>query len=131
MSVQRVGCEAEAVTVRRATVQTDRDVNGRYRWSLKAPNGRIVAISAPVYETAVRAFQGFEQLCSDSGDLVARITHVQGGIGWTWAVPGPDGVPSACSQRAYERYATCQNAFRRVRLLLNQPELIQRVGPHG
>ncbi|MFI5527460.1 DUF1508 domain-containing protein [Kitasatospora sp. NPDC051853] len=131
MSVQRVGCEPDAVVVRRATVQTDRDVNGRYRWSLKAPNGRIVAVSAPVYETAVRAFQGFDRLCSGSADLVVRITHVRGGIGWTWAVPGPDGVPSVCSHRAYERYATCQNAFRRVLVLLNQPELIQRSGNGG
>lgn len=33
-------------------------------------------------------------------------------------VPGARGLPEIRSSRAYERYATCQNAFRRFVVLL-------------
>ncbi|MER5863051.1 DUF1508 domain-containing protein [Kitasatospora sp. NPDC002040] len=122
MSGQRSGDDGVAEPVRRGSVQAERDVNGRYRWSLKAPNGRIVAVSAPVHESAEQARQVFEDLRGAAPGLVVRITHVRDGIGWIWVVPGPRGVPEARSHRTYERYATCQNAFRRFVALLERPD---------
>ncbi|GAA1169498.1 uncharacterized protein YegP (UPF0339 family) [Kitasatospora gansuensis] len=122
MAGQRVRDDGVAGPARRGSVQAERDVNGRYRWSLKAPNGRIVAVSAPAYDTPEQARQVFENLRGATPGLVARITHVRDGIGWIWVVPGPRGVPQARSHRTYERYATCQNAFRRFVALLERPE---------
>ncbi|MFE9428734.1 hypothetical protein ACFYNO_37965 [Kitasatospora sp. NPDC006697] len=112
---------AEAV---RGGFQIERAANGRYQWQLKAPNGRIVAISSPVFETVLEVGRAFDALRDEAGELTARITHVRDGIGWIWVVPGPRGLPEARSSRAYERYATCQNAFRRfVALMERQPPL--------
>jgi uncharacterized protein YegP (UPF0339 family) len=108
---------AEAV---RGGFQIERAANGRYQWQLKAPNGRIVAVSSPVFETTAEVSRAFELLRDEAGGLTARITHVRDGIGWIWAVPGPRGLPEARSSRAYERYATCQNAFRRFVALLER-----------
>ncbi|MGF1430145.1 DUF1508 domain-containing protein [Kitasatospora sp. LaBMicrA B282] len=106
----------------RGGFQCERAANGRYQWQLKAPNGRIVAVSSPVYEAPAEADRAFAALRADAAELTARITHVREGIGWIWVVPGSRGVPDARSNRAYERYATCQNAFRRfVALLERQP----------
>ncbi|MFI9270121.1 YegP family protein [Kitasatospora sp. NPDC052896] len=107
----------------RGGFQTERAANGRYQWQLKAPNGRIVAVSSAVYESPTEAARSFDELRRSAAELTARITHVRDGIGWIWVVPGPRGLPDARSNRAYERYATCQNAFRRfVALLGRQPE---------
>ncbi|MFJ9516728.1 YegP family protein [Kitasatospora sp. NPDC101801] len=125
MAGQRVRDDGVAEPVRRGSVQAERDVNGRYRWSLKAPNGRIVAVSASVYETPELARQVFEGLRGAAPGLVVRITHVRDGIGWIWVVPGPRGVPDARSHRTYERYATCQNAFRRFVALLERSEGVE------
>ncbi|MFJ8039639.1 DUF1508 domain-containing protein [Kitasatospora sp. NPDC096147] len=110
---------------RRGSVQAERDVNGRYRWSLKAPNGRIVAVSGSVHEDAVQAWQAFEELRGAVPGFVVRITHVRDGIGWVWMVPAPRGALAARSHRAYERYATCQNAYRRFVALLETPGAVQ------
>jgi hypothetical protein len=125
MAEQRMREERVVEPVRRGTVQAERDVNGRYRWSLKAPNGRIVAVSAPVHETPEQARQVFDGLRGAAPGLVVRITHVRDGIGWIWVVPGPRGVPEARSHRTYERYATCQNAFRRFVALLERSEGVE------
>ncbi|MFF7637280.1 YegP family protein [Kitasatospora sp. NPDC008050] len=101
-------------------MQIERAANGRYQWQLKAPNGRIVAVSAMVHESPQEADRAFAALRGDAAELTARITHVRDGIGWIWVVPGPRGVPEARSSRAYERYATCQNAFRRFTALLER-----------
>jgi hypothetical protein len=85
---------------------------------LKAPNGRVVAVSSPLYESPGDAERAFGELTTAGSALVARITHVRDGLGWTWVVPGARGNPLARSSRAYERYATCQNAFRRFVALL-------------
>ncbi|TWF98672.1 YegP family protein [Kitasatospora viridis] len=108
---------AEAV---RGGFQIERAANGRYQWQLKAPNGRIVAVSSPVFETVAEAGRAFGALREEAAGLTARITHVRDGIGWIWVVPGPRGLPEARSSRAYERYATCQNAFRRFVALMER-----------
>ncbi|MFE0464994.1 hypothetical protein ACFW1A_37645 [Kitasatospora sp. NPDC058965] len=100
----------------------ERAANGRYQWQLKAPNGRVVAVSAPVFDTSQEAHRAFALLRVEVAGLTARITHVRDGIGWIWVVPGARGSAEARSSRAYERYATCQNAFRRfVALVERQP----------
>ncbi|WP_198042266.1 YegP family protein [Kitasatospora azatica] len=107
-------------SARRGGFQIERATNGRYQWQLKAPNGRIVAVSAPVFESSDEAHRAVAVLRDEAAGLTARITHVRAGIGWIWVVPGPRGLPEARSSRAYERYATCQNAFRRFVALLER-----------
>ena len=102
----------------RGGFRTERATDGRYRWQLKAPNGRLVAVSPAAYGTPGEAEQAFESLRGSASDLVVRITHVRDGIGWIWVVPGSRGLPEIRSSRPYERYATCQNAFRRFVVLL-------------
>ncbi|MGW4809737.1 hypothetical protein [Kitasatospora sp. NPDC004272] len=97
---------------------TERAPNGRFQWQLKAMNGRVVAVSSSVHESSVDAERAFAELVALGPALVARITHVRDGLGWTWVVPGPRGNPLVKSSRAYERYATCQNAFRRFMALV-------------
>ncbi|MFF3001320.1 hypothetical protein ACFVTF_00710 [Kitasatospora sp. NPDC057940] len=81
-----------------------------------------MAITAAMFETPVEAERGFDGLRVGAAELTARITHVRDGIGWIWVVPGSRSLPEVRSSRAYERYATCQNAFRRfVVLLAKQP----------
>jgi hypothetical protein len=100
---------------------------------LKSPNGRLVAVSPVGYETPGEAEQGFESLRAAAPALVARITHVRDGIGWIWVVPGARGLPEIRSSRPYERYATCQNAFRRFVVLLAKMDGPQAgtAGPQG
>ncbi|MFD7577874.1 hypothetical protein [Kitasatospora sp. NPDC059817] len=75
-----------------------------------------------MFETPGEAERGFDGLRVGAAELTARITHVRDGIGWIWVVPGSRSLPEVRSSRAYERYATCQNAFRRfVVLLAKQP----------
>ncbi|MFJ3216982.1 hypothetical protein ACIPLC_13815 [Kitasatospora sp. NPDC086801] len=82
----------------------------------------MVAITAATFETPGEAERGFDGLRVGAAELTARITHVRDGIGWIWVVPGSRSLPEVRSSRAYERYATCQNAFRRfVVLLAKQP----------
>ncbi|MQS13098.1 hypothetical protein F7Q99_12590 [Streptomyces kaniharaensis] len=92
----------------------------------------MVAVTPAAFETAGEAERGFDGLRAGAAGLTARITHVRDGIGWIWVVPGSRGLPEVRSSRAYERYATCQNAFRRfVVLLAKQParELPERAVP--
>ncbi|MEU8514543.1 hypothetical protein AB0C76_23545 [Kitasatospora sp. NPDC048722] len=113
---------AAAGPASRGGFRTERAPDGRYRWQLKAPNGRVVAITPVAFETVGEAERGFEGLRAGAAELTARITHVRDGIGWIWVVPGYRSLPEVRSSRAYERYATCQNAFRRfVVLLAKQP----------
>ncbi|MEU8923492.1 hypothetical protein AB0D10_21550 [Kitasatospora sp. NPDC048545] len=106
----------------RGGFRAERTADGRYRWQLKAPNGRVVAITPAAFETAGEAERCFDGLRVGAAELTARITHVRDGIGWIWVVPGSRNLPEVRSSRAYERYATCQNAFRRfVVLLAKQP----------
>ncbi|MFD8785079.1 hypothetical protein [Kitasatospora sp. NPDC059599] len=106
----------------RGGFRAERTADGRYRWQLKAPNGRVVAITPAAFETAGEAERCFDGLRAGAAELTARITHVRDGIGWIWVVPGARNLPEVRSSRAYERYATCQNAFRRfVVLLAKQP----------
>ncbi|MFE7559233.1 DUF1508 domain-containing protein [Kitasatospora sp. NPDC057500] len=108
----------------RGGFRAERAPDGRYRWQLKAPNGRVVAVTPAAYETAGEAERGFDGLRVAAEGLTARITHVRDGIGWIWVIPGSRALPEVRSSRAYERYATCQNAFRRfVVLLAKQPAL--------
>ncbi|WP_316522055.1 hypothetical protein [Kitasatospora brasiliensis] len=82
----------------------------------------MVAITAAAFETPGEAERCFDGLRVGAAGLTARITHVREGIGWVWVVPGSRALPEVRSSRAYERYATCQNAFRRfVALLAKQP----------
>ncbi|PYC76885.1 hypothetical protein C7C46_21065 [Streptomyces tateyamensis] len=127
------GGRTEAQSLR-GGFQVERAANGRYQWQLKAPNGRVVAVSAPVFDTVPEVHRAFAALRAEVGELTARITHVRDGIGWIWVVPGPRGLPEARSSRAYERYATCQNAFRRFvalveRLPVEPPERERSPGP--
>ncbi|MFJ9697167.1 hypothetical protein [Kitasatospora sp. NPDC101183] len=85
---------------------------------MKAPNGRVVAITATQFETPGEAERGFDGMRVVADELTARITHVRDGIGWIWVIPGTRSLPEVRSSRAYERYATCQNAFRRFVVLL-------------
>ncbi|MER7703332.1 DUF1508 domain-containing protein [Kitasatospora sp. NPDC097605] len=108
----------------RGGFRAERAPDGRYRWQLKAPNGRVVAVTPAAYDTAGDAERGFDGLRAVADGLTARITHVRDGIGWIWVIPGSRTLPEVRSSRAYERYATCQNAFRRfVVLLAKQPAL--------
>ncbi|GHH60548.1 hypothetical protein GCM10018781_05420 [Kitasatospora indigofera] len=104
----------------RGGFRTERGPDGRYRWQLKASNGRLVAVSPAAFETPAEAERSFENLRAAAPELVARITHVRDGIGWIWVVPGARGLPEIRSSRPYERYATCQNAFRRFVVLLGR-----------
>ncbi|GAB7181827.1 DUF1508 domain-containing protein [Kitasatospora sp. Ki12] len=116
----------------RGGFRTERAADGRYRWQLKAPNGRVVAITPAAFETAAEAERGFDGLRTGAVELTARITHVRDGIGWVWVIPESRELPEVRSSRAYERYATCQNAFRRFVVLLSkqQPrELPDRAAP--
>ncbi|MEU9043158.1 MULTISPECIES: hypothetical protein [unclassified Kitasatospora] len=116
----------------RGGFRAERAADGRYRWQLKAPNGRVVAITPAAFETAGEAERGFDGLRVGAAELTARITHVRDGIGWVWVIPGSRNLPEVRSSRAYERYATCQNAFRRfVVLLAKQPprDLPERAVP--
>lgn len=99
----------------------EKSVNGMYEWRLKAPNGRVVAVSPAHFRTAEEAVRACAELRDGGAEQLARITHENEGIGWVWSVPGPYGRPLARSPRAYERYATCQNAFRKFMLLLVGP----------
>ncbi|MEV6977606.1 hypothetical protein [Kitasatospora sp. NPDC093806] len=84
----------------------------------------MVAVTPAAYETAWEAERSFDGLRVGAEALTARITHVRDGIGWIWVIPGSRTLPEVRSSRAYERYATCQNAFRRfVVLLAKQPAL--------
>lgn len=113
-----------AAGVSRGGFRAERAPDGRYRWQLKAPNGRVVAVTPAAYDTAGEAERGFDGLRAGAEGLTARITHVRDGIGWVWVIPGSRALPEVRSSRAYERYATCQNAFRRfVVLLAKQPAL--------
>ncbi|MFC1417106.1 hypothetical protein [Streptacidiphilus cavernicola] len=69
-------------------------------------------------------------LREESDEHLARITHKKEGIGWVWTVPGPYGRALARSPRAYERHATCQNAFRKfIALLAATPDPVpERTG---
>ncbi len=97
--------------------------NGMYEWRLKAPNGRVVGISPAHFRTAGEAVRACLALREESEEYLARITHKKEGIGWVWTVPGPYGRALARSPRAYERHATCQNAFRKfITLLAATPE---------
>ncbi|MFJ4094448.1 DUF1508 domain-containing protein [Kitasatospora sp. NPDC089913] len=113
----------------RGGFRAERAPDGRYRWQLKAPNGRVVAVTAAGYETAAEAERGFDGLRVVADGLTARITHVRDGIGWVWVVPGTRNLPEVRSSRAYERYATCQNAFRRFVVLLAKQPALERPEP--
>ena len=102
----------------RARLRVDKIENGRYHWRVKAPNGRTVATSATPFGTPGDAQRAFDVLCEDPERLSARISHVKEGSGWVWVVAASRGAPVARSMRAYERYATCQNAFRKFVALL-------------
>lgn len=104
---------------------------GRFRWQLKAQNGRLVAVSLPVHASPADAERAFADLVEAAPALVARITHVRDGLGWVWVVPGPNGAALVRSHRAYERYATCQNAFRRFVALLVKQGGRSPAGPGG
>jgi uncharacterized protein YegP (UPF0339 family) len=99
-------------------VLVDKAENGRYRWRLKATNGRIVATSWPAYGDAEEAARAFHRLRAESVGLPARISHVKEGTGWIWMLQSAQGAPLARSVRAYERYATCQVAFGKFLALL-------------
>lgn len=102
----------------------ERCVNGMYEWRLKAPNGRIVAVSPPHFRTPHEAVSGCLLMRAEGAEYLARITHRKEGIGWVWTVPGPNGRALAHSPRAYERRATCQNAFLKfIALLAATPEV--------
>ncbi|WP_329496664.1 hypothetical protein [Kitasatospora herbaricolor] len=77
-------------------------------------------MSPAAFDTPAEAERSFENLRTAAPELVARITHVRDGIGWIWVVPGARGLPEIRSSRPYERYATCQNAFRRFVVLLGK-----------
>lgn len=96
----------------------EKSVDGMYAWRLKAPNGRIVGVSPAHFRTAGEAVRGCLALREESAEYLARITHRKEGVGWVWTVPGPNGLPLARSPRAYERHATCQNAFHKFIALL-------------
>jgi uncharacterized protein YegP (UPF0339 family) len=96
----------------------DKAENGRWRWRLKATNGRIVATSWPAYADADEAGLAFGRLRKESEGLPARISHVKDGAGWIWVLQSPQGTPLARSMRSYERYATCQIAFGKFMALL-------------
>ncbi|MFC1433126.1 hypothetical protein ACEZDB_21010 [Streptacidiphilus sp. N1-3] len=109
----------------------EKAVNGMYEWRLKAPNGRVVGVSTPQFRTAVEAVRGCLALREESAEYLARITHKKEGVGWVWTVPGPQGRPLARSPRAYERHATCQNAFRKfIALLADTPAPETLTGQH-
>jgi uncharacterized protein YegP (UPF0339 family) len=95
-----------------------RTESGLYAWRLRAPNGRILAVSPPHFRSAEAAMLACQALRDEGTEHCARITHQKEGVGWVWTVPGPRGRPLARSPRAYERYATCQSAFRRFVTLL-------------
>ncbi|KJS61302.1 hypothetical protein VM95_15640 [Streptomyces rubellomurinus] len=80
----------------------------------------MVAVTAAQFDTPGEAERGFEGLRAGASELTARITHVRDGIGWIWVVPGTRALPEVRSSRAYERYATCQSAFRRFVVLLGK-----------
>ncbi|WP_369183525.1 hypothetical protein [Streptomyces sp. Y1] len=80
----------------------------------------MVAVTAAQFDTPGEAERGFEGLRAGASELTARITHVRDGLGWIWVVPGTRALPEVRSSRAYERYATCQSAFRRFVVLLGK-----------
>ncbi|MDH6579938.1 hypothetical protein [Kitasatospora sp. MAP5-34] len=100
----------------------EKSASGLYAWRLKAPNGRIVAVSPDHFRTPEAAVRACLELRDEGAGHFARIIHQSEGIGWIWTVPGPHGRPLARSLRAYERHATCQNAFRRFVALLGAPQ---------
>lgn len=119
MPVERVEKAIEERARRgRGRFTAEKSVDGLYEWRLKAPNGRVVAVSPAHFRTAQDAFSACVALRDDGADHLARILHEKQGIGWVWTVPGPHGRPLARSPRAYERYATCQGAFRKFIALL-------------
>jgi uncharacterized protein YegP (UPF0339 family) len=103
---------------RQARVLVELTVNGRYQWRLKASNGRVVATSSAVYGDPEEAERALEKLRSQADHLLARISHVKEGAGWVWVLMSSRGESEARSMRAYERYATCQAAFRTFVALL-------------
>ncbi|MDH6137637.1 uncharacterized protein YegP (UPF0339 family) [Kitasatospora sp. MAA4] len=123
--MSRSGASGASAGRVRGGLRTQRAADGRHQWQLKAPNGRIVAVSPAVHESAAEAILAFDALregAEGATELTARITHVRDGIGWIWVLPGPEprALPEARSSRAYERHATCQNAFRRFVALLRR-----------
>lgn len=115
------GGGARGATGAKGRCVAEKSVNGMYEWRLKAPNGRVVAVSPAHFRTAAEAVRACADLGDGGAEQLARITHENEGIGWVWSVPGPYGRPLARSPRAYERYATCQNAFRKFMALLVGP----------
>lgn len=115
---------SEAANTRRSRTMVELAKNGRYRWRLKAPNGRVVAESPPIHAGPKEAERALAELRSEVTRIPARISHVKEGAGWVWMIRSSDqGQPQARSMRAYERYATCQNAFRKFVALLDRAEL--------
>lgn len=99
-----------AETRGRGRCTAERTATGLWAWRLKAPNGRVVGVSPPVFRSREAALAAVWEL-GEGGERLARITHEREGVGWVWSVPGPQGRPVANSPRSYERYATCRKAF--------------------
>lgn len=108
---------------RRSRTVVELAKNGRYQWRLKAPNGRIVAESLPVHEGPKEAERALAKLHGDRSRIDARISHVKEGAGWVWMIRSDRGQTQARSMRAYERYATCLNAFRRFVAMLDEADV--------
>jgi hypothetical protein len=112
--------------------QIDRSAdNGTYHWRLSTQNGRVVAVSGDCYPDYGRCLAAFEETCRSAGDLVGTVRHTDDGAGWTWQARDPGGRRLARSARAYERYATCQSAADRFRVLLAAFVAAGRPGWHA
>jgi len=90
-----------------------RDREGRARWRLVSPNGRVIAASATTFPDEKTANEAFQAIRSIVADLSVNIQHSDSGLGWVWIVSDSNGHPVAAAIRGYERYATCRLAYER------------------
>lgn len=96
--------------------------NGLYGWRLKAVNGRVVGVSPAQYLSEDAALEACLRLSGEGVGQLARIAHVQEGVGWVWTVSKREGRTLARSPRTYERYATCRKALGSFIALLEAAE---------
>jgi uncharacterized protein YegP (UPF0339 family) len=117
MSGDRTG-----VTGAGAQCQISRSANGDYHWRMKAQNGRVVAVAAHGHARLSTCRAAFEDLRRRAADLNCVMLHApEHGNGWFWSARDSDGRAVARSDRAYERYSTCQAAYERFAALLAGP----------
>ena len=74
-----------------STISLYRDAKGRYRWRLKAPNGKIIADSGQGYARAANRKTGIRAMALAFGmDAAQAEIPREGAVNWFWLEPKSD-----------------------------------------